>query len=53
MGNTFDNGNIISNLKASVESLIAEIQEISITFINFTDADKVKAFEKTIHEEMT
>jgi len=53
MENTLSNDNIISNLKASVESLIAEIQKINANFIKFTDADKVEAFEKSMHEKTT
>ena len=53
MENTLSSDDIISNLKASVESLMAEIQKISTTFINFTDANEFKEFEKTMHEKTT
>ena len=53
MENTLSSDDIISNLKASIESLMAEIQKISTTFINFTDANKFKEFQKTLHEKTT
>jgi uncharacterized membrane protein YgaE (UPF0421/DUF939 family) len=53
MENTLSSDDIISNLKASIESLMAEIQKISTTFTNFTDANKFKEFEKTLHEKTT
>ncbi len=53
MENTLSSDDIISNLKASIESLIAEIQKISTTSIKFTDANKFKEFQKTLHEKTT
>jgi hypothetical protein len=53
MENTLSNDDIISNLKASVESLMEEIKKVSIAFIKFADADAVEAFEKNLHQKST
>lgn len=51
MDDTLSSSKIISNLQASVEAFMSEIREISTTSISFDHADKVEAFEKTIHEK--
>lgn len=49
MDNTFSSNTIISNLKATVESFMLEIQEISAIPVNLTDADALEAFEMEVH----
>jgi hypothetical protein len=48
MDNTNSSNHIISNLKASVESLILEIQQINSNPINIYDADALEKFELEI-----
>ena len=53
MDNTLSSDRIISNLKANVETLISEIQQINFNTIDISNADALEAFEKDIHAKTT
>ena len=52
MDNTFSSDNIIPNLKATVESLISEIQQINAAPMDIRDADALEKLEIDMHAKM-